>query len=202
MGRELEPTNTLFQAPAGTSLAADQAPQAAWTDSPGALDTEDTPPASVLPQIPAELDLDLDFLDRDIAPPAAAQGAPGDASLTVPAPLELPHTEPESQFDGLDFDLDLNDITSPLADTPPPAASPLADGTLPELELPAAAEEPATASADDSDAADPLATKLSLAEEFSSIGDEDGARALAEEVLAEATGALRAKAQAFLATLA
>ena len=48
---------------------------------------------------------------------------------------------------------------------------------------------------------DPLATKLSLAEEFSSIGDADGARALIEEVLLEATGEVKAKAQAALAKL-
>jgi len=48
---------------------------------------------------------------------------------------------------------------------------------------------------------DPLDTKLALAEEFISIGDEDGARALLEEVVAEATGEVRAKAQAVLATL-
>ena len=46
---------------------------------------------------------------------------------------------------------------------------------------------------------DPLATKLSLAEEFSSMGDADGARALIEEVLLEASGDVKAKAQAALA---
>jgi pilus assembly protein FimV len=48
---------------------------------------------------------------------------------------------------------------------------------------------------------DPLETKLALAEEFVSIGDEDGARALIEEVVAEATGDMRAKAQRALANL-
>jgi pilus assembly protein FimV len=48
---------------------------------------------------------------------------------------------------------------------------------------------------------DPLETKLALAEEFISIGDEDGARALIEEVLSEASGDLRAKAQKALANL-
>lgn len=48
---------------------------------------------------------------------------------------------------------------------------------------------------------DPLETKLALAEEFISIGDEDGARALIEEVVAEATGDMRAKAQRALANL-
>ena len=49
---------------------------------------------------------------------------------------------------------------------------------------------------------DPLSTKLALAEEFSNFGDTDGARALVEEVLAEATGDLKARAQAALAKLA
>jgi len=48
---------------------------------------------------------------------------------------------------------------------------------------------------------DPLATKLALAEEFVSIGDDDGARALIEEVISEATGDLKAKAQRALASL-
>ena len=48
---------------------------------------------------------------------------------------------------------------------------------------------------------DPLATKLSLAEEFNTIGDEDGARALIEEVIAEASGEMKARAQAALAKL-
>ena len=48
---------------------------------------------------------------------------------------------------------------------------------------------------------DPLMTKLALAEEFSAIGDDDGARALIEEVLLEATGDMRAKAQRALNNL-
>ncbi|MCW5653246.1 FimV/HubP family polar landmark protein [Hydrogenophaga sp.] len=48
----------------------------------------------------------------------------------------------------------------------------------------------------------PLETKLSLAEEFRAIGDFEGARSLAEEVLAEASGTLKTKAGTFLADLA
>ncbi len=47
----------------------------------------------------------------------------------------------------------------------------------------------------------PLATKLALAEEFVSIGDDDGARALIEEVIAEASGELKTRAQRALASL-
>jgi pilus assembly protein FimV len=50
-------------------------------------------------------------------------------------------------------------------------------------------------------AEDPLATKLALAEEFSSIGDDDGARALIEEVMLEASGSMKARAQQALARL-
>ena len=48
---------------------------------------------------------------------------------------------------------------------------------------------------------DPLETKFLLAEEFRSLGDSDGARSLAEEVMAEAKGPLKVKAQAFLNAL-
>jgi pilus assembly protein FimV len=52
------------------------------------------------------------------------------------------------------------------------------------------------------DEVDPLATKLALAEEFYAIGDPDGARSLVEEVVAEASGSLKVKAQRFLAEMA
>ena len=52
---------------------------------------------------------------------------------------------------------------------------------------------------DDGD--DPLATKLALAEEFNAIGDPDGARSLAQEVLAEASGDLKSRAQRLLAEI-
>ena len=48
---------------------------------------------------------------------------------------------------------------------------------------------------------DPLETKFALAEEFRAIGDVDGARSLAEEVLAHSSGSLKGKAQAFLSAL-
>jgi pilus assembly protein FimV len=76
----------------------------------------------------------------------------------------------------LDFDFgDLSlDLDAPVAPTSSPASADLA------------AQE------------DPLATKLALAEEFSAIGDHEGARALMEEVLAQATGDLKTSAQAAL----
>ena len=48
---------------------------------------------------------------------------------------------------------------------------------------------------------DPLGTKLALADEFKAIGDTDGARALIEEIIAEASGDMKARAQKALAQL-
>ena len=48
---------------------------------------------------------------------------------------------------------------------------------------------------------DPFGTKLALAEEFVSLGDKDGARALIEEVVAESNGAIRTKAERALTNL-
>jgi pilus assembly protein FimV len=59
----------------------------------------------------------------------------------------------------------------------------------------------AAAHVDFDDSSDGLSTKLALAEEFFTIGDSDGARSLAQEVVAEASGALKVKAQRFLAEL-
>ena len=59
----------------------------------------------------------------------------------------------------------------------------------------------ATPHSDDVAPEDPLDTKFSLAQEFSSLGDPEGARALVEEVLLEARGPLKTKAQAFLNAL-
>lgn len=98
---------------------------------------------------------------------------PAAAEAPVDPVLSAPETEPADlmPFDLSDAKLDLDKAGSP-ADM---------GGAL--------AEE------------NPLDTKLALAEEFRAIGDLEGARSLAEEVLAEASGALKTKASTFLADL-
>ena len=49
--------------------------------------------------------------------------------------------------------------------------------------------------------ADPLESKLALAEEFKASGDDDGARDLIKQVIAEADGAIKAKAQQALSQI-
>lgn len=51
----------------------------------------------------------------------------------------------------------------------------------------------------DSSSNDPLATKLALAKEFYALGDAEGSKALAQEVLNQSSGELKAKAEKFFA---
>ena len=73
--------------------------------------------------------------------------------------------------------------------TPAPSAAAKADSGF----------EPLGATSGDDE---PLLRKFELADEFRQIGDAEGARDLLEEVVAKATGPLKAKAQALLDSLA
>lgn len=160
----------------------------------------------------ADLDMDLNLSDEQDSPPPV---------LEMPPAAALPTLEPEPTAARGGMSLSLDDDQAPSApvsfgatapmDVEPAAPAPASatsDGMLEfdlgslsldlESSTPAHAEAPTAAPAN---AEDPLETKLALAEEFVSIGDEDGARALIEEVVAEATGEMRAKAQRALAKL-
>jgi pilus assembly protein FimV len=117
-------------------------------------------------------------------------------------------------MDGLTLDVPTGPSTPDFSATntmsvePTTLSDPLKDSGMLEFDMGSLSLdlEPSTASdlltaAPDTTGEDPLETKLALAEEFVSIGDEDGARALIEEVVAEATGDMRAKAQRALANL-
>ena len=175
-----------------------------------------------------DLDLDLDFSANDVAPdlPSAAEvtlplppvdgGALDLPDLNfddVPTPPTQPEPESEPEPDALaelDFSLPAPDTEPELGLSPPgtapsqPSAS--AAGDLMEFDLGSLSldlgEDPITvAGALAPENHDPLETKLALAEEFRAIGDDDGARALIEEVIAEASGDMRAKAQRALGQL-
>lgn len=121
----------------------------------------------------------------------------------VASPAELPEL-PEmgraaAPSDALDFDLDGLSLDLD-ASAPAPAETttvmPKVDSSFVDFDLPGVAE---TAGSGD---ADPLMRKLDLADEFRQIGDLEGARDLLEEVIAQADGALKTKAQNMLDTLA
>ena len=162
---------------------------------------------------PLELDLpDLSMAQNTIAMPAAdsdefRKQAEVSFGSTNPVPLQPGATQP------MPVDVPMSEMsfgaTMPHAlatvQAPVPAAEAPDSGML-EFDLgtlsldldPAPLAQGVSTSVESED---PLATKLALAEEFVSIGDDDGARALIEEVMLEATGELKAKAQKALASL-
>jgi pilus assembly protein FimV len=180
------------------------------------LDFSDAPPsltaranATALPKMAAAAMSSLPDLDFELdAPPPPIQYTPPSAAHPV---MGVP--------DGIDYTLDDIPATQPSPPKPTPAVQPDAmafdmDVLSFDLDMPAsAANQPALSGFgdaeesvfndlhDEDDGGDPLATKLALAEEFQAIGDEDGARTLAQEVADAATGSLKAKAEQFLAGL-
>ena len=117
---------------------------------------------------------DISNFDMDVPLTATHPAAPAPKPAALAAPL------PPTKDDGmLEFDLgSLSlDLDTPLTEIQPPVktAQPPVEG--------------------------PLEVKFALAEEFRALGDNDGARSLASEVVAQGQGALKTKAQAFLNAL-
>jgi pilus assembly protein FimV len=152
----------------------------------------------------SDVDIDLDLsvdLDLDLGlPPANSMASPEmpEATQPMPAPassaamdldlspevFEPSAAEPRPDH-SLDFDL--ASISLDL-DAAPPSAPVRGEGDSEALELSEAAGE----------GSDPFERKLELAEEFRQIGDTDGARDLLQEVIAQTTGAVQAKARNML----
>jgi pilus assembly protein FimV len=206
---ELQPAQAPAPAPAvdiDLDFSLDDEPDAAT--SPAATATASPPQAFTQPGIAMEPALSLDDLDIDF----------DRATVTLPlAPSPIPAFSPDKES--------APEITFPangLDVTPEPFAAP--EPVLPAKAAPAPAtvtantgmlefdldslsldlNEPTTQSPEQAVTAtsdDPLETKFLLAEEFRSIGDAEGARSLADEVLAKASGPLKVKAQAFLNAL-
>jgi pilus assembly protein FimV len=55
--------------------------------------------------------------------------------------------------------------------------------------------------ASETGASDSMVTKLALAREFLAIGDNEGARVMAQDVAQKASGELKAQAEALLASI-
>jgi pilus assembly protein FimV len=230
LGRTIDPDNPLYQ-PGGQPDAVVQEgdrivePLGASTLPQSVLPTPSTFAAQQAKEMAiagraaaaAGVDIDLD-LDLGAPEPAAASVTAGTEDTqpflpsvelgadTVPPPstdaMPFLHTSPPQDAgpptappDHLDFDLsDISlDLDAPLPDDKAPT---LAESGAADVDLPDPAAEP-----EGEEGGDPLERKLELAEEFRQIGDMEGARDLLEEVLAQAEGALKAKAQNMLDSL-
>ena len=152
-------------------------------DLPPSLPTEQSAVAAA-PDVGLPAMADLDFPSSDDLTMLPSGAMPLTTS-TSSAPLETAPMDLETA----PMEFDLGDLTLDLGAPAKPAA-------LPPAAVLAAADIGVEAAADD-----PLATKLALAQEFNAIGDTDGARTLVEEVVAESSGALKARAQRMLADL-
>ena len=228
-GLSIDPDNALYL-PGGQPYA-DQGPPTLPAVSAGAVTAlaagaAAAPPAADTGAV--DLDLDLDFsLDEPVTrPPEPVDSAPdlGALEFTTDPPQPLPSIsmdalpevqaaaapEPDGDIQSIMGNLD---FSVPQPEPVPPAPAPqqepapaafandLMSFDLDSLSLDLGDETPTDSSASVDEAQDPLETKLALAEEFKAIGDDDGARALIEEVLAEASGELKAKAQNALSKL-
>ena len=123
---------------------------------------------------------DLNMNEPPIDTEAFKQQAAISFGETGPAPLSPLADQKESAADRGMLEFDLDSISLDLGDSNSPVTLADQDTELSE---------------------DPLVTKLALAEEFRAIGDDDGARALIDEVIAEATGDMKIKAQRALSNL-
>ena len=176
-----------FAAAAATATAANAADAGYNT---GNVESEALPQLDLPPSLPTEQSAVA--AAPDVGLPAMADlDFPSSDDLTMLPSGAMPLTTSTSSapLETAPMEFDLGDLTLDLGAPAKPAALP------PEAAL-AAADIGVEAAADD-----PLATKLALAQEFNAIGDTDGARTLVEEVVAESSGALKARAQRMLADL-
>jgi pilus assembly protein FimV len=165
----------------------------------------DLPPLPVQQPQSATFDApDLSFADNslefDSEPVGSTSATPPAAAVPAAAPASVAPDPGMIEFDLGALSLDLGTPATPAVAPalPAPSDSAFEPDTL-DAPL-STAGVPLSTGFDDSQQ-DPLATKLALAEEFNAIGDPDGARSLAEEVLAEASGDLKSRAERFLAEI-
>ncbi len=176
------------------NLKPELTPAPAATSAPAPVYTPEPTVAMKASEAPSLDSLDMDF------------GSDPTISLNLPVA--------ERELDtSLSFNLDELPVISKPSSTPPAPAAQTPDSGMLEFDMGSLSldlDAPVTESPTLSKSAistvaatadGPLETKLALAEEFRALGDSDGARSLASEVVAEADGALKSKAQAFLKAL-
>lgn len=204
-----EPSETAPATPATdtTSSASETKGDTSALDSQLDLSSPFTPsePPSLVQDTVQDNDSISDALDLDLS----------DFEANLPQSQSTPATEPAAAADqlddGLNFDLSIEAPAAEAApaETPEAPSAPAPDTSLDfdlgslnlDLGTDTSAKPADNAKPMHNLADDPLSTKLDLAREFNAIGDSEGARALIEEVLAEASGSLKERAQKMLSEL-
>lgn len=204
-----EPSETAPATPATdtTSSAAETKGDTSALDSQLDLSSPFTPsePPSLVQDTVQDNDSISDALDLDLS----------GFEANLPQSQSTPATEPAAAADqlddGLNFDLSIEAPAAEAApaETPEAPSAPAPDTSLDfdlgslnlDLGTDTSAKPADNAKPMHNLADDPLSTKLDLAREFNAIGDSEGARALIEEVLAEASGSLKERAQKMLSEL-
>jgi pilus assembly protein FimV len=175
-------------------FSATAAQAAAVASAPISLDLGAVEKTGKLEPVSAALP-DLELSDEGLTFTTEPVAAPTASAAEAAAPA------PAAATDGGMIEFDLGSLSLDLPNTAQPAAAP---ATAPAASVPVSAGDAgSTGGFEDASngGSDPLATKFALAQEFNAIGDPDGARSLAEEVLAEASGELKHRAQRFLAEI-
>lgn len=176
-GAEIDPGNPLYgaaaAATAGVAMAAASEPAV----------EEPTPSAIPEPEVKIE---------PSVQPEAAAEPV----AQSALSPATMPVNAEEKKSEPVDLSLSMPDTASSGAVQETDAAidTNQVDFDMSGLSLDVA--DGADAAADTAD--DAMATKLALAREFLDIGDRDGARAMAQEVVQNASGDLKDQAQSLL----
>ena len=238
LGRDLDPTNPMYQSSDSSQAAPSQAADLA--SSFGAAATVPqmlvSPPQAAASSVDFDLDLDFSAPNKPLQAKAVEPIVMPNFEIADEPTLALPARN-EPVFGGLDMDFgnepvsavnlpavqkpldnslsfDLDPLPLPIANkvvpTPVAAAATAQDNGMLEFDMstlsldlnPPITQSPTltktTTVATPVVTEGPLETKFALAEEFRALGDSDGARSLANEVVAQADGALKLKAQAFL----
>lgn len=200
-GAEIDPGNALYaeSAPATQEVSSATAQAAAGATAAVAAAAAMPAVTASAPQLPVEA--------PEPAPTAAQANQEFDLKNLSPATVPVATrasliNRDSAQAPALDLslDMDMSDTAAQPVAQQNEALAPSSQGlefSMSGLSLDSEQPEEAV----DAQSSDPLATKLALAREFMGIGDNEGARIMAQEVAQNATGGLKAQAEALLESL-
>lgn len=158
------------------------------------------------PSAMSTIDLTLDMPEEEPFHVEAPQESKADRNpgfnLNGLSPAAVPVVSSLSTYSlpdpGIDLTLDMPD-EPPLFISTPSASQAIGDGL--DFDMSGLSLDLRQPQAPETGVSDSMVTKLALAREFLAIGDNEGARVMAQEVAQKASGELKAQAEALLASI-